>query len=718
MIRRALPVLAVKAVPAVADGATPPVPKPAPPADPALADTADESAVPDPAADGEPDPAAPADTPPGGVPNLADVADPAPGHEPVGAHAFFTGPDGVEAWLDTSGDQPVGYFRDAAQPFRTVRVEDPHAWAAIVDDLGLHEDPVPTLPTPAPAQPSEHAAPPADDAAPPVDDAAGDAPGNPTPVNEAKGIRGRWEAAKHPRDKHGQFISIGEHLDLGGGKGGQVTHISHGSVTIKQDDGKSVTVRGSALKNATTHVAKPGKPGNLSAPGAARKPGRLAHAANDLADAEAASHGDRPSPQGSASTAGQAGEGDGHTRGTKFDTPVDKFGMTYSHAAANDPRVQALKKDDAAWADVPTQTYPVKDGKLLATEKFLRSGPIDKVVSGREPFREGYDPKILRTDQGDVVIDGHHRVAMYHGLGKDMPAKIKDERTKGGTGKAGAAGRTAADAVAAVHGGDVNAPGGAHSGPSDADLAKQLQSLPPGPEFDALHQQMSERADSYATSLLDGLGKIEPGVTKSLSDMADQYGGRMEGLDFRLKAQDSLSRKIRDKSLVSGKPMDTVTGKIGDALRYTMMLDGNRYAEGAGAVLRDFESQGYTVVDQDNTWHPGNIYQGINTVLRSPDGHMFELQFHTEQSFAAKTATHADYEISRDPKAPIAERLAAWNRMAVLQSKVPVPPNVGSVGNQRIYSPPSAPTTAPVSPASAVKSLYDTMESQRRGGRR
>jgi hypothetical protein len=84
------------------------------------------------------------------VPDLASIGHPEPGAEPVGAHAFFVGPDGVEAWLDTSGGEPVGYFRDAARPYRAVRVDDARAWAAIVDHLGLHEDPVPTQRTPAP----------------------------------------------------------------------------------------------------------------------------------------------------------------------------------------------------------------------------------------------------------------------------------------------------------------------------------------------------------------------------------------------------------------------------------------------------------------------------------------------------------------------------------------------------------------------------------------
>lgn len=62
---------------------------------------------------------------------------------------------------------------------------------------------------------------------------------------------GHFEESQHPRDKHGRFISIGAHIDLGGGKKGEVTHVGEGSVTVKQDNGTSVTVKGDAIKNAT-----------------------------------------------------------------------------------------------------------------------------------------------------------------------------------------------------------------------------------------------------------------------------------------------------------------------------------------------------------------------------------------------------------------------------------------------------------------------------------
>ena len=78
------------------------------------------------------------------VPEIPSVAQPAPGATPEGALAFFTGSDGAEAWLARDGEEPpAGYLRDTAQPDRALLIPDAAAWAAIVDDLKLTEQPVP-----------------------------------------------------------------------------------------------------------------------------------------------------------------------------------------------------------------------------------------------------------------------------------------------------------------------------------------------------------------------------------------------------------------------------------------------------------------------------------------------------------------------------------------------------------------------------------------------
>ena len=82
---------------------------------------------------------------------------------------------------------------------------------------------------------------------------------------------------------------------------------------------------------------------------------------------------------------------------------------------------------DAKRNALPVETLPAGT-PLQANEETLSKKSIDKVVSGAEPFREGYVIKLWRDNDGALhVVDGHHRVAMYHALSKPTPVRIMDE---------------------------------------------------------------------------------------------------------------------------------------------------------------------------------------------------------------------------------------------------------------------------------------------------
>ena len=324
--------------------------------------------------------------------------------------------------------------------------------------------------------------------------------------------------------------------------------------------------------------------------------------------------------------------GDPMTKGLKYDTPVEDInGMTFSQAAADNPMVKALKAESARWeSDVPTVEYQLEGNTVQATEKYLRSKPINKVVSGAEPFREGYDPYVLRTDDGDIIIDGHHRFAMYAAMGKQSaPVKLLDVR----------GGKSKEQAFA------------------EALVVKKA-----------------------ADGLMLKAKQAEPQTTRVLEDTAARYGGRMEGLKHRLKAGPSLARKIRDKAKDKGmSPEEYATNHLGDSLRYTMVQPEGNYTAAIDDVLNDFRARGYSVVEVKNTWPLDGDYKGVNTTLRTPEGVLFELQFHTEASLAGKEANHKDFELARDASVSATIRKAAVARMVDRARKLPVPANIAAL---------------------------------------
>jgi hypothetical protein len=113
----------------------------------------------------------------------------------------------------------------------------------------------------------------------------------------------------------------------------------------------------------------------------------------------------------------------------------------------------------------------------------------------------------------------------------------------------------------------------------------------------------------------------------------------MIGLNYRLKSQDSLQRKLRDGEHPSN---------INDALRYTMSFPPGKLAAGATHTIAEMEKMGYTKEVVKNTFEPDSVYMGINCTF-SKGGQRFELQFHTPESFHVKDVqNHKLYEVYRE----------------------------------------------------------------------
>jgi hypothetical protein len=104
----------------------------------------------------------------------------------------------------------------------------------------------------------------------------------------------------------------------------------------------------------------------------------------------------------------------------------EDYGMNYD--PRNDKVVERARSvPDEKWSELPVESLPAGTS-LEANEETLKKESIDKVISGAEPFREGYVTKLWRDKNYKLhVVDGHHRAAMYYALGKAMPVRIMDE---------------------------------------------------------------------------------------------------------------------------------------------------------------------------------------------------------------------------------------------------------------------------------------------------
>jgi hypothetical protein len=181
-------------------------------------------------------------------------------------------------------------------------------------------------------------------------------------------------------------------------------------------------------------------------------------------------------------------------------------------------------------------------------------------------------------------------------------------------------------------------------------------------------------------ALMAKAAAAEPRITAELQRVTEANGGELVGLKNRLKGAKSLTEKIATDMKQKGLSADEAAGKIGDTVRYTSILPEGSFTRGVDATLDGFKAKGYQVVKFKNTFQDGNIYKGINCQIRSPEGHLFELQFHTVESFELKSAMHADYEIYRDPSKTIKQWRAAFDRMQVAARGIKPPPGVDTLG--------------------------------------
>ena len=101
-----------------------------------------------------------------------------------------------------------------------------------------------------------------------------------------------------------------------------------------------------------------------------------------------------------------------------------------------------------------------------------------------------------------------------------------------------------------------------------------------------------------------------------------------------------------------------VIREIPDAIRYTFCFESANYSDGYWDVKQRLETHAYRMVYSKNHWRDDPEYKGINTRWVTQEGQVFELQFHTPESYHAKQeVTHNSYERIRNRLTGRSERL-------------------------------------------------------------
>ena len=194
----------------------------------------------------------------------------------------------------------------------------------------------------------------------------------------------------------------------------------------------------------------------------------------------------------------------------------------------------------------------------------------------------------------------------------------------------------------------------------------------------------SSEATQVAKRLYEAAVKKEPAITKDILDIAKNNNSKTEGLNYRLKSLDSLSRKIQtDHDFLSNATFDEIGDAINDGVRYTMIMPNKTYTNQLMAILQDMHKKGYKLIKFKNFWG-GETYKGINSSWVSLTGQRLELQFHTEQSLIIKeTKSHKIYEALRETKDRI-KIIEYNNQLFSVWKSVKAPDKILSVTKEQI----------------------------------
>lgn len=128
---------------------------------------------------------------------------------------------------------------------------------------------------------------------------------------------------------------------------------------------------------------------------------------------------------------------------------------------------------------------------------------------------------------------------------------------------------------------------------------------------------------------------------------------------------------------------DQLAASIHDGVRYTLLFDTESYVEGTGEATRRLQEHGYELRVRKNTWG-GSEYKGINTRwFDSENNLLFEVQFHTRESWAAKQRTHDAYAKINDPRTPPTDVEALRAEQCKVSEHVPMPPRWDEISDYR-----------------------------------
>jgi hypothetical protein len=186
----------------------------------------------------------------------------------------------------------------------------------------------------------------------------------------------------------------------------------------------------------------------------------------------------------------------------------------------------------------------------------------------------------------------------------------------------------------------------------------------------------------------DDLGEYgERGITPAMRRVESELTHGQLAPDtekYALKTPDRFKEKLA--RMIERRPdasADELVDEIHDGIRYTFIFDDDHYAHGVEEASASLKGNGYELVKLRNYWD-GAEYKGVNSRWRDPESdQLFEVQFHTLESWDAKQKTHNAYEKVEDSNTSVGEVARLREYQAELSRGIPLPDGWARIHNYR-----------------------------------
>ncbi|MBN4174276.1 hypothetical protein GSU75_01481 [Pseudomonas savastanoi pv. phaseolicola] len=170
---------------------------------------------------------------------------------------------------------------------------------------------------------------------------------------------------------------------------------------------------------------------------------------------------------------------------------------------------------------------------------------------------------------------------------------------------------------------------------------------PPPPPTERLRAVQPEDIALEAQNLLTRAREMEPRVTHMLRRVAESHAGQLAGMDHQLKSVGSLKEKLKQQMALKNKALEDAVAGVNDALRYSVVLEPPDFTAGLRGVLASLDDQGHVRVKLNNLFAKHQpAFKAVNVTMRSPEGALWEIQFHTPDTFRLKEQFHDLYKHS------------------------------------------------------------------------